>query len=82
MARKIKGTIYRLQYTASWYELLECSSKQDLFEYIAKQMLNSGIIVVGVNELCKDGSTPKVAVYTDKEYKEIYKKLKKEKEGK
>lgn len=75
MARTIKGTIYKLTYTANWHTFVECSSKEDLFRYIAEERVN-GHIVTSVNEICKDGSTPKVKVYTDKEYKQILKQYK------
>lgn len=72
MARRIEGTIYRLTYTATWHVYVECSSKEDLFKYVAQEIV-SGQIVTSVNEICKDGSTPKVKVHTDKEFKRILK---------
>lgn len=72
MARRIEGTIYRLTYTATWHDYVECSSKEDLFKYVAQEVVN-GQIVTSVNEMCKDGSTPKVRVHTDKEFKRILK---------
>lgn len=74
MARLIEGILYRLTLGPTYHWVVECESKQDLFELIAKRTL-MGDIIVGVNELCKDGSTPRVKVYTDKEYKAIYKRL-------
>ena len=70
MAREIKGSIYKLTYTATWHSLVECSSKQDLFEYVAKEIV-AGQFVTGVVEMCKDGSTPRIKVHTDKEFKKI-----------
>lgn len=72
MARRIEGTIYRLTYTATWHDYVECGSKEDLFKYVAQEVVN-GQIVTSVNEMCKDGSTPKVKVHTDKEFKRILK---------
>ena len=72
MARRIEGTIYRLTYTATWHDYVECSSKEDLFKYVAREVIN-GQIVTSVNEMCKDGSTPKVKVHTDKDFKRILK---------
>lgn len=72
MARRIEGTIYRLTYTATWHDYVECSSKEDLFKYVAQEVVN-GQIVTSVNEMCKDGSTPKVKVHTDKDFKRILK---------
>lgn len=72
MARRIEGTIYRLTYTATWHDYVECISKEDLFKYVAQEVVN-GQIVTSVNEMCKDGSTPKVKVHTDKDFKRILK---------
>ena len=74
MVRRIEGTIYRLTYTATWHSFVECSSKEDLFKYIAHEVIN-GQIVTSVNEMCKDGSTPKVKVHTDKDFKRILKQF-------
>lgn len=73
MAREIKGSIYKLTYTATWHNLIECSCKQDLFEYVADEII-AGQIVTSVVEMCKDGSTPRVKVHTDKEFQKILKK--------
>lgn len=43
-----------------------------MFKYVAQEVAN-GQIVTSVNEMCKDGSTPKVKVHTDKEFKQILK---------
>ena len=72
MTRVIEGTIYRLSYTATWHVLVECSSKQALFEYVAEEIVR-GHLVTSVAEMCKDGSTPRVKVHTDKEFKKILK---------
>lgn len=77
MAREIKGSIYKLTYTATWHNLIECSCKQDLFEYVADEII-AGQIVTSVVEMCKDGSTPRVKVHTDKEFQKILKKKQKE----
>lgn len=77
MSKEIKGTIYKLTYTATWHEFIECSSKTDLFEYVACLKL-AGYGITSVVEICKDGKTPKVAIFSDKEYKAIYKRLEKE----
>lgn len=72
MARRIEGTIYRLTYTATLHDYLECSSKEDLFKYVVREVVN-GQVVTSVNEMRKDGSTPKVKVHTDKDFKRILK---------
>lgn len=82
MAKKIEGTIYKLTYTATWHEFVECSSKQDLFEYIAKEIVK-GYGITAVNEIQKDGKTPRVKFLTDKDFKRAlrcYQKVKEQKE--
>lgn len=73
MARKIDGIVYKLTYTANWHDFVECSSLEDLFEYVAHEIVN-GQMVSSVNKMCKDGKTPLVRVLTDKEFKKILKK--------
>lgn len=73
MARQIEGTIYKLTYTATWHNFVECSSKEDLFKYIVQELAD-GRVVASVNEICSDGRTPKVAVYTDKHFKKLRKR--------
>lgn len=72
MAKKIEGTIYKLTYTATWHKFVECSSKQDLFEYIAKEIVK-GYGVATVTEIRKDGKTPRVKFLSDKDFKRILK---------
>ena len=82
MAKKIEGTIYKLTYTATWHEFVECSSKQDLFEYIAKENAK-GYGITAVNEIQKDGKTPRVKFLTNKDFKRVlscYQKAKEHKE--
>ena len=61
-----------MAYAATWHDFVECSSEEDLFKYIAKEVSN-GQIVTSVNEICKDGSTPKVKVFTNKDFKRFLK---------
>lgn len=77
MAIRIVGTIYRLTHDATWHEFVECAGKEDLFRYIAQETVN-GQIITSVNEICKDGSTPKVKFLTDKVFKQILKQYQKE----
>lgn len=81
MAKKIEGTIYKLTYTATWHEFVECSSKQDLFEYIAKENAK-GYGVTAVNEIQKDGKTPRVKFLTDEDFKRVLRCYQKAKEHK
>ena len=74
MARRIEGTVYRLTYTATWHDFIECNSLEELFEYVAREEVINGRTVASVNEMCKDGSSPKIKVRTDKKFKQILKK--------
>lgn len=69
MARKIKGVLYRISLHGR-HLFVECENKEDLFRYIA-QITVYGCVVMSVTEMCYDGSTPKVKVFTDKEFKRI-----------
>ncbi len=70
MARRIEGAIYKLCYGATWHDMVECSSEEDLFGYILDE-IEKGYVVVGVNEIRKDGTTPRVQVFTNKEFKRM-----------
>lgn len=72
MVREIKGVIYRLTYALTSHSFIECSSEDELFRYIAQEVID-GQIITSVHKVCKDGSTPKVKVHTDKEFKKILK---------
>lgn len=72
MARRIEGTIYRLTYDACFHAFVECSSEEDLFKCVAQEIVN-GCVVTAVNEIRRDGSTPRVKVHTNKEFKRILK---------
>lgn len=76
MARRIEGTIFRLTYTATWHDYVECSSIEDLFKYIALEYIN-GQIITSVNEVRKDGRTPKIKVFTDSNFRKILREMKK-----
>lgn len=60
---------------------IECSSKQDLFEYIAKENAK-GYGITAVNEIQKDGKTPRVKFLTDKDFKRVLRCYQKAKEHK
>lgn len=70
MARVIPrdSIIYRVQYSATYYEFVECKSEIDLFDYLASQRNQ---IVTGVNEMCLNGTRPRIAVNTNPLYKKI-----------
>lgn len=50
--------------------------KSGSVHYVADKVLR-GSIVTSVNIINLDGTTPKIAVMTDKEYKAIYKEMSK-----
>lgn len=67
--------LYLVQFSAMSYTFVECTSKQDLFMYLAK-CTKEGHVVTGVNEISKySNRRPKVAVKTDPEYKKILKSV-------
>lgn len=77
MARELSGDgiLYLVQFDAMSYAFVECTSKQDLFQYIAK-CTKQGHIITGVNEVSKyKDRRPRVAVKTDPEYKKILKSV-------
>ncbi|MBQ7818557.1 MAG: hypothetical protein IJ341_02550 [Bacteroidales bacterium] len=75
MYREIEETLYMVNfYGCANQHFVEAKTIEDLFEYVAKRTLK-GDIFFSAKEICKDGSTPKVKVLTDKRYKEILKRL-------
>lgn len=80
MARPINGLIFKIKYDC-WRSghYIECQDKTDLFNFLADQQLK-GYLFLSVNEICPDGSTPKVAVRTDKEFLIILKEKENPKE--
>ena len=82
MAREIKQKLYRVSfYGVNNRHFVECESLDDLYDYVA-QKVSGGDICVGVSEVCKDGSMPKVPVLSTKEYKKLIREyLNKQKRG-
>lgn len=70
MARQIKGRLYKVTYTSTWKIFVECESKQDLFNFIADEV-KRGYIVASVNEIEPNGSSPRVNVKSNHEFKKI-----------
>ena len=71
MAREIKQKLYRVSfYGVNNRHFVECESLDDLYDYVAHKVV-LGDICVGVSEVCKDGSMPKVPVLSTKEYKKL-----------
>lgn len=69
---KTKNTLYKVNQMYSPSYFVEASSKEELFIFIADKVLK-GAIINSVTEVRLDGSTPKVRVLSDKEFKKILK---------
>lgn len=69
---KKKNTLYKVNQMYSPSYFVEASSKEELFIFIADKVLK-GAIINSVTEVRLDGSTPKVRVLSDKEFKKILK---------
>lgn len=76
MLREIntKNTLYKVNqmYGSSYF--VEASSKEELFVFVADKV-SKGAIISSVTEVRLDGSTPKVKVLSDKEFKKILKNM-------
>lgn len=76
MLREIntKNTLYKVNqmYGSSYF--VEASSKEELFVFVADKV-SKGAIISSVTEVRLDGSTPKVKVLSDKEFKKILKNI-------
>lgn len=77
MARKITGVLYKLTYDGGGYRtFVECSSEADLYEHVAREILE-GRCITAVNEMRKEtGSHPKVAIFTDPKFQKVLRELK------
>jgi len=71
MAYEIKETLYRVKGYSGIPHYVECSSLCDLFHYLAKEWIMRGYPISSVNRMDADGSTPKVAVFGNKDFKII-----------
>jgi hypothetical protein len=54
--------------------MIECESKDDLFRFIVQEQLK-GYLVSGATEVTNTARRPKVKIFTDKRYKQIYKEM-------
>lgn len=74
MLREIKttNTLYKVNQMYGSPYFVEASSKEELFIFIADKVLK-GAIINSITEVRLDGSTPKVKVLSDKEFKKILK---------
>lgn len=71
MLQKIKNNLYKIKFHYGTSQFVECDNIEDLFFYIATELVPNGYVVSSVSEICVDGSTPKVKVFTDKRFKKI-----------
>lgn len=71
MAREITGKIYAIKGHDGTTHFVECTSLDDLFRYTIEEWLQKGYPIKGVTEITGNGSTPRVALYTNKRFKEI-----------
>lgn len=74
MARKIENKLYKITIYCGEIEFVEAKTEEDLFEYVAKKVIK-GEIITSVVRIMPDGKTPKIAIFTNKEYIRIYKEL-------
>lgn len=74
MLREIKEGMFKINrlYGTPYY--VEASSKEELFVFVADKV-SKGAIISSVTEVRLDGSTPKVKVLSDKEFKKILKNI-------
>ena len=76
MAREIKETLYKIHgFTSNRF--VECESLNDLYRHIAEEYVLKGY-PVSVAEVCADGTTPRVKVLSDKNFKRILREIQKE----
>ena len=76
MAREINGTLYKIHgFTSSRF--VECENLHDLYRHIAEEYVLKGY-PVSVAEVCADGTTPRVKVLSDKNFKRILREMQKE----
>ena len=74
MSREIKGYLFCVHYHCASSVMIECESKDDLFRFIAQEQLK-GYLVSGATEVTNTARRPKVKIFTDKRYKQIYKEM-------
>ena len=72
MIREIKENLYKVNFYCGGTHFVECDNINDLFDYITDFEIK-GYIVSSVNEIRLDGTTPRVAFKSNKEYKKILK---------
>lgn len=68
MVGNLSGLVYCIT-TQLWHKhFVVCTSESELCEYVAEYEIK-GNMVTSVNQLCCDGSTPRIAVRSNPYYK-------------
>lgn len=74
MVREIKGSLYKINIYCANPIFVEVDNLNELFTYIAEKVFK-GSVIQSVNKIEPNGKTPKIPIFTDKEYKKIYKEI-------
>lgn len=77
MIKEIKENLYKINIYCGGTHFVECDNLNELFEYITDYEVK-GYIVSSVNEILNNGTTPRLAFKSNKEYKKILKNKLKE----
>lgn len=72
MYRKITKTLYKVSKMRQRPEYVEASDKMDLYDAVS-DMIIDGEVVSSVSEICADGTTPKVTVLSNPDFKMLLK---------
>lgn len=80
MIKEIKNPIYKINTLCGTPQFFECDTETQLYTCVADMQLK-GYMVTSVTRINPDGSTPRVAVLTDKKYQKILNDLKSHNEG-
>lgn len=70
MPREITGQLYKIRCYSGVIRYVECTTINDLYRYIAEKTVE-GYAITSVNLMCDDGSTPKIRLFSDKDFKRI-----------
>lgn len=76
MIHKINETLYRIRTYTGVIHFVECDSVKELYRYVIDLQLK-GYVITSINRMDSDGSTPKIAVFTNKEYKKLLTEMRK-----
>ena len=74
MAREINGIVYRIRGYSGVPHYVECENLYDLYCYIAENWVMKNYPISSVNRMNADGTTPKVALRANEDFKRILSK--------